>query len=446
VGRYLVRLARGTAARLEVMLSHGGTAPARAASAVRTLLSGPAAGAVAALERARAAGFRRALSLDVGGTSTDVAFLPGRLERRRDRLVGGFPVRLPLVDVHTVGAGGGSIARFDAGGLLVVGPESAGARPGPAAYGRGGPATVTDALIVLGRIVPELFAGGEMPLDAAASTSALRALGAGMGRDAVEAAWGVLQVANANMERALRFISVERGEDPRDAALVAFGGAGGLHACELGEALGMAAVVAPRHAGLLSACGLVSAEARHERTLSVLVPAAEAPKLERRWRTLEAEVRAEFAREPGPRGAPRLERWAELRYRGQSHELSLPWGPAVAERFHREHERRYGHAQRHRPIEIVTLEVRGAVPAGRAVRSPAPRGPARVRPWGTTRARVAGGLRRVPVWRREQLPRGFAARGPALVVEYGSSVWVAPGWRARVAADGSMLIVRGRRR
>ncbi len=448
LGRYLERLETGSPGRIEVMLSHGGTAPPRTVAAVRTLLSGPAGGAVAALERALAAGVPRALSLDVGGTSTDVAFLPGRLERRRDRLVGGFPIRLPTVDVHTVGAGGGSVARLDAGGLLEVGPESAGADPGPACYGRGGPATVTDALILLGRIVPDLFGGGALTIRPELSRRALERLGRVLRMSALEAARGVLRVANANMERALRFISVERGEDPRGAALVAFGGAGGLHACELAEGLGIRTVLAPRHAGLLSACGMVSAETRHERTRSVLVPASAAAGLDPLWRELERQVRAEFQQRylPSEPPLPRLERWVEMRYRGQSHELSLPWGTALETRFHRAHERRYGYSRRDQAGEIVTLEVRGSAPSRRAVRSPAPRRRGAVQAWGWSRAPLSDGVHRVPVWRREGLPAGWHGRGPAVVVEYGAGLWIAPGWHGRQRKDGTLVLTRGGKR
>src|SRR5262249_10087849 len=218
-----------------------------------------------------------------------------------------------------------------------------------------------------------------------------------------------------------------------------FGGAGGLHACELAEALGLEHVLAPRHAGLLSACGLVSAESRHERSLSVLVPATEARTLEPRWRALERAVRGGFGADAARVG---LDGWAEVRYVGQSHELTVPWGGDLVERFHRAHERRYGHAQRSRVVEVVTLEVRGRVPSGRALNTPPPRTP-RVRPWGVTRAWVAGQSREVAVWRRESLPRGWRQRGPTLVVESGSSVWVAPGWTGHIAADGTLRLERG---
>ena len=299
VAGYLRRLARGTRARLEVVLSHGGTAPPAAAARepVRQLLSGPAAGLKAARDVARACGWDQALTLDVGGTSTDCAFIAGELPRRRGREVAGFPVLLPLLDVHTVGAGGGSIARVEPGGLLRVGPESAGATPGPACYGRSGPATVTDALVVLGRIAGDTLAGGSLRLDRGAARAALEALGLALGgRDALAAAEGVVALADARMEAALRRVSVERGHDLRSAALVAFGGAGGLHAVALASALGAPTVLAPRHAGVLSALGALTGGSRRERSRTVLLDARQGVALEREWRRLEAQVMAEFTR------------------------------------------------------------------------------------------------------------------------------------------------------
>jgi 5-oxoprolinase (ATP-hydrolysing) len=262
VARYIEALEHACGASLEIVLSHGGTvAPGEAArEPARQLLSGPAAGLAAARAVARACGFECALTLDVGGTSTDCAFVEDELPRRRAREVGGFPLLLPLLDVHTVGAGGGSIARVDAGGLLHVGPESAGAVPGPACYGRGGPPTVTDALVTLGRIAGDSLAGGTLPLDRAAAAAAMEKVARGIGvRGAAEAAEGVLLVAEATIEAALRKVSVERGHDPRDAALVAFGGAGGLHACPVAESLGCEAVLFPALAGVLSALGALGA-------------------------------------------------------------------------------------------------------------------------------------------------------------------------------------------
>jgi N-methylhydantoinase A len=441
VGSYLAALARACGPRLEIVLSHGGSAPAADAARepVRQLLSGPAAGLWAAFEAGRRAGFERLLTLDVGGTSTDVAFAPGRLPRRRAREVAGFPILLPLLDVHSVGAGGGSIAALDAGGLLAVGPGSAGADPGPACYGRGGPATVTDALLVLGRLPAMALGDGTVRLDPLPAEGALTALARSLGVGSAQAAAAaVLAVANARMEAALRRVSVERGHDPRDAALVAFGGAGGLHACELAEALGARAVVFPAHAGVLSAWGALAGPERHERSVSVLRRASERARIGRALRGLEAAVARAFGR-PGPRTVARV---ALARYVGQSHELEVPLGPGLERRFHAEHRRRFGFARPGAAVEVVTLEVRGARPApGPPVAAGPPRRPA-ARPLGGRAARVGTRLRRVPQWRFEELPVGFALRGPAIVLQAGATLWVGSGWSARMHESGALVLRR----
>ena len=332
VARYLAALARGSAdAGLPqplVMRSSGGVATIEeaAAHASWALLSGPAAGIVGAGLVARLAGVENAIALDMGGTSTDVGLIAcGAADRSVDRAVAGFPVRLPSVDLHTVGAGGGSIARVDAGGALRVGPESAGAEPGPACYGKGGAEpTVTDANLLLGRLPGTL--AGAIELDRAAAERAL---------DGIDPE-AVVSVVNAEMIRALRVVSVERGHDPREFALVAFGGAGPLHACELAEELEIATVLVPEAAGVLSALGLVASDERRERVRAYVVPLEEAGELP-------------------------ADGEADLRYAGQSFELTVPLGPDLAESFHRAHEERYGYADRSRAIELVavrTSEVR----------------------------------------------------------------------------------------
>ena len=332
VARYLAALARGSAdAGLPqplVMRSSGGVATIEeaAAHASWALLSGPAAGVVGAGLVARLAGVENAIALDMGGTSTDVGLIAcGAADRSVDRAVAGFPVRLPSVDLHTVGAGGGSIARVDAGGALRVGPESAGAEPGPACYGKGGAEpTVTDANLLLGRLPGTL--AGAIELDRAAAERAL---------DGIDPE-AVVSVVNAEMIRALRVVSVERGHDPREFALVAFGGAGPLHACELAEELEIATVLVPEAAGVLSALGLVASDERRERVRAYVVPLEEAGELP-------------------------ADGEADLRYAGQSFELTVPLGPDLAESFHRAHEERYGYADRSRAIELVavrTSEVR----------------------------------------------------------------------------------------
>jgi N-methylhydantoinase A len=359
------------------MRSSGGVASVEevAAHPAIALVSGPAAGVVGAARICALAGIEDAVSFDMGGTSTDVCLVVGGAAgRAAEKDVGGLPIRLPTVDLHTVGAGGGSIAWVDSGGALRVGPRSAGADPGPACYGRGGrEPTVTDANLLLGRL-PERLAGG-LSLD----------------RDAAERALGrldpadVVDVVNAEMLRALRVVTVERGHDPRGLALVAFGGAGPLHACALAEELGVRTVLVPEAAGVLSALGLVASDERRDSVRSYLCPLEEAGEL--------------------PRGGE-----ADLRYAGQSFELTVPLGDrgggALAEAFHRAHEDRYGYADRGRAIELVAVRT-AEVRAGPAFELP-PGDPLRV-------------------------------EGPALVELPGATCWVAPGWEG--VRDGSSTLV-----
>ncbi|MEO5618341.1 MAG: hydantoinase/oxoprolinase family protein, partial [Candidatus Eisenbacteria bacterium] len=440
---YVGALARGARGRLEIVLSHGGTSPPAAAARepVRQLLSGPAGGLSAAAGVARACGFDRALTLDVGGTSTDVAFLDGaELPRSRAREIDGFPVLLPMLDVHTVGAGGGSIAWVDAGGLPNVGPRSAGAEPGPAAYGRGGPATVTDALLVLGRIPLASLGGGALPLDRAAAIAAMRAFGQCIGRPRPEAAANaIVALAEARMSSALRAVSVERGRDPRGAALVAFGGAGGLHACALAESLECEAVIFPEHAGVLSALGAVLGGARRERSRSVLLDAAETVALSRAFASLERVVLAELPAEDRRRA--RITRWVEARYRGQSHELSLPAGPGLRARFDRAHLDRFDYFVSPARVEVVTIDVRAAVPEGFPAEAPVVVRAARP---ARTQAIVGTARREVPVHPFEALGRRRVT-GPALVMQSGATLWVPPGWRGARMRGGALVLRRGRK-
>jgi N-methylhydantoinase A len=355
-----------------VMLSSGGVVPAAEAAAhpARLLVSGPAGGVVGAGLLARRAGFEDAIAFDMGGTSTDVCLLPGgRAARVSEREVGGLPVRLPSVDVHTVGAGGGSLVRRDAGGALRVGPESAGADPGPACYGRGGGPTVTDANLLLDRLPGELPGG--LVLDRAAAAAAL---------DGIDPA-AVVDVVNAEMLRALRVVSVERGHDPREFALVAYGGAGPLHACALAEELGIEAVLVPAAAGVLSALGLAAGDERRDHVVSHVRPLGEVSHLP-------------------------AEGEADLRYRGQSFELTVPLGRDLAERLHRAHEERYGYAERGREIELVAVRTADVQP-----------GP------------------------KLELPGGAPQHvsGPALLELDGSTVWIPPGWEG--ARDGPSWVV-----
>jgi N-methylhydantoinase A len=379
VARYLRALADGAeAAGLPeplVMLSSGGVATLGEAAAhpATILVSGPAAGVVGAGLVARRAGFEHAIAFDMGGTSTDVCLLPGgRAARVHERDVGGLPVRLPTVDLHTVGAGGGSLVRLDAGGAIRVGPESAGAHPGPACYGAGGGATVTDANLLLGRLPAELPGG--LVLDRDAAEAAM---------DGLDPA-AVVEVVNAEMLRALRVVSVERGHDPRDFALVAFGGAGPLHACALAEELGIETVLVPEAAGVLSALGLVASDERRDRVTSYVRPLADVGELPR-------------------------EGEADLRYRGQSFELTVPLQDDLAGAFHRAHAERYGNADEAREVELVAVRTAEVLPGPDISLHAADR---------------------------------KTVRGPELVELPGATCWIPDGWSGETNADGTLVLSR----
>ncbi|HUG81323.1 MAG TPA: hydantoinase/oxoprolinase family protein [Bryobacterales bacterium] len=354
--RYLRRLdAELGTARLRVFQSNGGSIAARSAgrSAVHTVLSGPAGGVLGAAAVARAAGYDRIISFDMGGTSTDVSLYDGAFSYTTETKIGDFPVRVPMLDIHTVGAGGGSIAYLDAAGALRVGPRSAGARPGPVCYGDGGEITVTDANLLLGRIDPEKFLGGRMKLDLDRTRRYMKTFAAEAGVPPEDLAEAIVQVANSSMERAIRAISVERGHDPRDFALLAFGGAGPQHACELAERLEMKTVIVPHHAGVLSAVGMLAADCVRDFSQSAL-----GCELDTVFCELEERAATEFAEEGLP--AATFERQVDLRYQGQSFEITVPYEDR--ERFHEAHRKLYGYEHSERAVEAVTARVRAVAP------------------------------------------------------------------------------------
>ena len=416
--RYLLGL-DSAAAEVLVMTSAGGLIPVADAAErpVALLLSGPAGGVLAASAAAMAAGFADAITLDMGGTSTDVCLIrDGRPEPAAEREVAGLPVRMPSLDVHTIGAGGGSIARVDAGGALVVGPESAGARPGPACYGQGGTEpTVTDANVVAGRIPEDVNFPGLGRLDAGAARRALDKAGVD--------ANGVLAVVDANMVRALRRVSVERGVDPRTLALVAFGGAGPLHACALADELGMPAVVVPPRAGVLSAAGLLAAPRQVDLVRSWPEPTDHAG-AEAAARELAAAAQQQLAAsgaaeggaaggaaENGAAGGEEAEVAVlfDCRYAGQSHELSVP---AIGD-FADEHRRRNGFARPDAPVEVIALRA--------SARRPSPVALADLPDPGGRTGRV---------------------QGPAVIAEPDCTIWVADGWAATVGGGGAWVLTR----
>jgi N-methylhydantoinase A len=444
------------ALRLQIMQSNGGVISAEVAGreAVRTILSGPAGGVIGAARVARAAGFERIVGLDMGGTSTDVALVQGEPRTSSEGQIAGLPVRVPMLDIHTVGAGGGSIARVDAGGGLRVGPESAGAEPGPAAYGVGEQPTVTDANLILGRLHAPDFLGGRMSLYPERAAAALDRLAAGLGLERIVAAAGVIRVVNAQMARAIRRVSVERGHDVRDFCLVAFGGGGPLHACDLAELTGMSAVLVPRYPGTLSALGLILSDILKEYTHTVMAPtAALVPaELGRHFAAMEQRARADLAAEAVSPDAMRLSRWLEMRYRGQSYELTVPAGDLAPERFtaafHEAHRTAYGHANPAEPTEVVLLRVRAAGETGvqvfrcSGVQGEGRRRDARRAPARGTQAIYFDQWIETPIFARGDLRPGHTLMGPALVTQEDSTTLVAPGWVGRVDAELNLVLGR----
>lgn len=427
--RYLGALEQGSPYAISIMQSNGGLLSADEArrQSVRTVLSGPAGGVVGAFRVAKDCGFPKAMGFDMGGTSTDVSLCDGTPRETMEAVVDGIPIRVPMLDIHTVGAGGGSIARVDEGGLLRVGPESAGSDPGPACYGSGELPTVTDAHVVLGRITADQFLGGAMHLDVARSQAALDGLASQLNLTREQAAAGVLRVANANMERAIRAVSIERGYDPRDFALVAFGGCGGLHAAEIATELGIRTVIAPESAGVLSAMGMLLADRVRDYAAGVLGRAD----VEKRFRDLESPAREES---PGAK----LERFADVRYQGQSYELTVKWqGARTAAAFHREHQRTYGYSDAKRPVEYVAIRVRATT----KVRKPKLVSEKRAAAKQPERRRVylGGKWQNMDAWRRGEMPaRGIP--GPALLLDYGSTTLIPGGWSAKQDQRGNLIL------
>jgi len=446
---------RSVSAPVRVVQSNGGLLPVEMARdrPVRTLLSGPAAGVRGASHAASRSGYEDVLTMDMGGTSCDVSFVAGGEPAVTNGVeVGDYAVGSPAVDVHTVGSGGGSIAWVDDGGELQVGPRSAGADPGPVCYGNGGTRpTTTDAQLLLGRIDPGALLPGEPADRDTVRESIEEHVGDPLGISPTAAAQGMLDVANATMERALRVVSIERGHDPRECSLVAFGGAGGLHAAELADALDVPRVLVPRAAGVLSAVGLLTSDVISENAVSRVRELSEldVETLEDTLAELAERGRADLDSAGIPAENRTLERSAELRYVGQTYSVRVPVSSleaaggleTLSERFHRAHERRYGHAEPGEPVELVTARVRARGeldapqfdPPDRAARLEAARS-------GTRAVTATGATRDTPVYAFGRLPVGEPIDGPAVVETEASTVFVPPGQRGEIDEQGTLCV------
>ena len=465
MARYLTQLESTLGRGLRIMQSSGGsiTASLAAEQPVRTILSGPAGGVVGAFYTGTQAGYSDIITLDMGGTSTDVSLCPGRIKETTAANLGGYPVSVPMIEIHTVGAGGGSIARIDAGGALVVGPQSAGADPGPACYGRGGQLTVTDANLALGRLRPDGFLGGRMTLDKERADGLLADIAAGIGASAGDAALGIIRVVNSNMERAIRAISLERGYDPREFTLIPFGGAGPMHACELAAELGIPRVLVPGHPGILSALGVAIADVVKDYSRTVMLRGAdlEPARLETEFHGMEQLARAELVAEGLPVGDMAARRFLDVRYVGQSFELTVDCpaldrdddrndgddaraglAASISDEFYEAHWQRFGYADRALPVEIVNLRLKLELAMDKPRLEPAPAqgADASHAVIGVAWAVFAGGPAATTLYDRERLQTGNRIAGPALLLQLDTTIVAPPGWSGVVDAYGNLLL------
>ncbi|MGB8131200.1 MAG: hydantoinase/oxoprolinase family protein [Candidatus Angelobacter sp.] len=434
-------------ARIFVMQSSGGiTALATAAEQpVRTVLSGPAGGIVGAAAVAKRSGFDRIITFDMGGTSSDVALIDGQPTTTNEADVAGLPVRVPVLDIHTVGAGGGSLARFDAGGALRVGPESAGADPGPICYGKGERPTVTDANLLLGRLPADQFLGGDFQLDLPRTQKIiaqwLRKNHSSLSPE--EFAAGVVRVVNANMEKAIRVVSIERGHDPRQFSLVAFGGAGAMHACELAHALRIPRLIVPAYPGALSALGILISDVVKDHSRTILLRVAPGKNLSAQLDPIFAELKQNIAAELKKedwQGTAVFEPSCDIRYRGQGYELNLPYSANVLKHFHAEHKRRYGYSSPNRDVEIVTVRMRGRVASPEKLsRLKIREEPGKLKA-AAAMVHFAGRRYKTQIIPRSAIQQLRRYRGPAIVTEYGATTVVPPGLRYQKDRAGNLLI------
>ncbi|MEO1289309.1 MAG: hydantoinase/oxoprolinase family protein, partial [Chloroflexota bacterium] len=448
MARYIEKLtdALPDDASLRIMKSDGGVMAADHVKdhAINTALSGPAAGVIGAFHIAKLAGFDHIITLDMGGTSTDVALCAGEPQLSQDSVIDGLPLRARILDIETIGAGGGSIARVDAGGALRVGPESAGANPGPIVYGRKGKQiTVSDANAMLGRLDPEHFLGGSMSLDIKSAQKAFKKIAKKIGLSEIESARGVIDIANVNIDRALRRVSVARGHDPREFTLVAFGGAGPLHACEVAERLDINRVLIPRYPGVLCAFGLLVADVKVDDSLPILVRANRS--IVARLRAMQGELlataRETLRREGIDDDAMDFQIYLDMRYQGQAYELTIPFGADIISDFHQAHAEAYGHYMTDKAVEIVNMRVQaiGSIEKPNLAPEPSKNVPLQEAFIGDKKSPIGGIM---ALYDREALAPSMRFEGEALVFQLDSTVYVAQGWSARVDGYRNLILER----
>ncbi|SHI80479.1 N-methylhydantoinase A [Malonomonas rubra DSM 5091] len=448
--RYLAQIAEQSGAEVfRIMQSNGGSISAATArrESVRTILSGPAGGAVGAHVIGKQSGHHKLITFDMGGTSTDVALIDRHLPLTTESTIAGYPVKVPMIDIHTVGAGGGSIARLDRGGSLQVGPESAGADPGPICYGKGEELTVTDANLYLGRLIPDHFLGGGMQLQTAKVKQKMEDFATQLQLDPIELAEGILAVANSAMEGAIKKISVERGFDPREFTLFSFGGAGGMHAVELAELLQMPQVMVPTSPGILSACGMLMANVIKDYSQTVMLDQQQADHaiLDEQFAPLMKQAQEDLREEGVSAERIELQPLLDMRYKGQSFELLVDYTEDFVSEFHQQHQRAYGYASADKPVEIVNLRLRAYGRPDHQLPQQQPKAQAEPVPeaiLGQTESIFGGKQQATTIIDRNRLQHGNSFDGPAIITEYSSTIVLPPEWCCDVDPFGHLLLTR----
>jgi N-methylhydantoinase A len=445
IGHLMAEMPEGNS--LSIMQSNGGSISAETAmqESVRTILSGPAGGVVGGLEIGKIAGHTNLITFDMGGTSTDVSLVNGSLSLTMESEISGYPIKVPMIDIHTVGAGGGSIASVDVGGSLKVGPESAGADPGPICYGKGDQITVTDANLYLGRLIPEHFLGGSMALQTERLDGFFQQMAKEIGLSKIELAEGILSVANTAMEKAIRVISVEKGYDPREFVLFAFGGAGGMHGGFLAKLLSIPKVLVPQNPGILSAIGMIMADVIKDYSFTVMINELNcmADKLSNLFKDLEERGLEDLSKEGIDEKNVRLERYLDMRYEGQSYEIIVPFEANYIDGFHGLHEKTYGYRNEDKTVEIVNIRLRArGIPEKQRFQKAreTKEHPPKEAVLGEREVVFDQKVNKTQILARDNLLSGNRISGPAILVEYSSTIVIPPFAEAHVDEYGNVIM------